>query len=222
MQLSDRTTQVLKNFSQINPSILVRRGNVLSTMAPSKKIIGRVQVDESFENEFAIFDLSRFLSALSFFDKPELNFSDKFVTIGDGSRKLRYTFASPETVLAPPAAGLQFPGPDAATQVSFALSAKVLGEVTKAAHALSLPEIAVTGDGSTVQIQAIDHKNTTAHVYSSTVGETTETFRMIFRLEAFKLLPGDYDAVISFRRIAQFTSGPVCYWIVAEDASTIG
>ncbi len=39
MQLSDNTMNVLKNFAAINPSIVIKPGNVLRTISPQKTIM---------------------------------------------------------------------------------------------------------------------------------------------------------------------------------------
>ena len=45
---------------------------------------------------------------------------------------------------------------------------------------------------------------------------------MIMKVENLKLLPGDYDVVISSKNLAQFTSHsrPVTYFIAVEPDST--
>ena len=40
MKLSEATTNVLKNFSDINQNILVKQGDTLNTMSTMKNIIG--------------------------------------------------------------------------------------------------------------------------------------------------------------------------------------
>lgn len=223
MKLSERTLQVLKNFCSINPSILVRPGSTLETMAPTKKIVAKSTVDEEFDREFAIYDLSRFIGAVSLFKEPELDFTDTSIVITADGRKLRYVFANPETVVAPPKNGVKFPGEDVAPQVVARLTAKALTDVTKAASVLGMPEIAVEGDGTTVHLAVADVKNPTAHGYSLPLGESEHVFRLIFRLDTFKFLPGDYDATFSLKKIAKFVGDNGAeYFVVAEDTSTIG
>ena len=72
MKLSNDTLRYLKNFATINDSILVREGKVLKTMAPSKSLIGQVELEEGFPQTFAIYELGRLLSILSLFEAPEI------------------------------------------------------------------------------------------------------------------------------------------------------
>jgi len=67
MQLSNDTKDVLKNFSTINQNLLVKSGNVINTMSAMKNIVAKATIPDSFSNEFAIYDLNGFLSAMSLF-----------------------------------------------------------------------------------------------------------------------------------------------------------
>ena len=77
MKLTSNTISILKNFSTINQNLMVKTGNILSTMSAMKNIVAQAEVTETFPQEFAIYDLNEFLSALSLFEEPELNFQDQ-------------------------------------------------------------------------------------------------------------------------------------------------
>ena len=68
MNLSEYTINVLKNYSQINPSVGFKPGNVIKTISPQKTVMTKATVDETFPSEGAIYDLNRFLGVLSLFD----------------------------------------------------------------------------------------------------------------------------------------------------------
>ena len=89
MKLSSNTTNILKNFSQINQSILIKEGNKLKTISVMKNILAEAEVEEEFEKDFAIYDLNQFLSGLSLYDAPDLEFGDSYLTC------LLYTSPSP-------------------------------------------------------------------------------------------------------------------------------
>lgn len=216
MNFDTRTLQILKNFSSINPSILFKPGTVLSTISPTKTIMARAKINETIESPFAIYDLSRFLSTLSLFENPELSVETGFMRIKQGSKKLNYTFAEPSMIVSPPDKEIKLPDPE----VEFTLSADNLNELLKALSVLSLPELAVVGDGTTVSVQVLDSKNPSGDVYSVSVGETTNTFRMIFKAENLKLLPGTYDVKISSKGLSHFNSPEVEYYIAVESTSS--
>jgi hypothetical protein len=85
---------------------------------------------------------------------------------------------------------------------------------------LRLPEIAVTGDGTNIMLQAIDSKNPSGDVYSIIVGKTDKKFRAILRAENIKLLTGDYDVDITSKGIARFTGNDIMYLVAVEANST--
>ena len=81
MKLSNETVTVLKNFSTINQNLVIKMGSEISTMSAMKNIVAKAKVKEDFPQEFAIYDLNEFLSAISLFSKPELEFENDFVMI---------------------------------------------------------------------------------------------------------------------------------------------
>ena len=64
MKLSSNTTNILKNFSQINQSILIKEGNKLKTISVMKNNLAEAEVEEEYEKDIAIYDLNQFLSGL--------------------------------------------------------------------------------------------------------------------------------------------------------------
>lgn len=216
MKLDTRTTQILKNFASINPSMLFKPGNRLSTISAGKTVMARANIDQEIPGAFAIYDLSRFLGTLSLFSDAELRVDEKFMVISQGKRKINYTFTEPSLIVTPPDKDIKLPDPE----VSFTITADELSEVMKALSVLSLPEIAVVGDGTSISVQAVDSKNPSGDTYSVNVGETTATFRMIIRADNLKLLPGDYQVEISSKGLSRFSTSDVEYFIAVESNST--
>jgi hypothetical protein len=216
MKIDTNTINVLKNFAKINPSIVFPEGNVLKTISPSKTIMAKSEVTTHFEKRFAIYNLDRFISTLSLFNDPELNFKDKFVEIYDSNRKIRYTYADEGTITKAPEKEISLPSID----VTFTLSNENLKDVEKGASVLQLPEIIVVGDGSTISLQAADSKNSTSDVYSVEIGTTDKVFKAIFKLENIKIIPGEYTVSISARGISHFVGKEAEYWIAVEQSST--
>ena len=81
MKLSSNTTSVLKNFASINQNLVIKEGKEITTMSAMKNIVARAEVEEEFPQEVAIYDLNEFLSALSLFKSPNLEFQDTYVNI---------------------------------------------------------------------------------------------------------------------------------------------
>ena len=65
MQISKNTFEVLKNFSEINENLLIKPGNELKTISVMKNVLAKATIEETFDKEFAIYDLNSFLNVLS-------------------------------------------------------------------------------------------------------------------------------------------------------------
>ena len=216
MKLTSNTISILKNFSTINQNLMVKTGNTLSTMSAMKNIVAQAEVTETFPQEFAIYDLNEFLSALSLFEEPELNFQDQYVTITqEGSRKnLKYWFSDPEVVTTPSKA-IVMPS----TEVTFNLSSDTLNEIQKAAAVIGAPDMALV-DGS---LMVTDKKNDTANAYETGLDakETDADYKFWFKVENLKLMSGSYDVEVSSKNISHFVNSAVGveYWIALEPES---
>ena len=104
MKLSEQTVSILKNFSTINQNLVIKQGSEISTMSAMKNIVSKAKVEETFPVEFAIYDLNEFLSAMSLFTNPDLDFDENFVMIteaGSSSKSLKYWFSEPSVVTTP-------------------------------------------------------------------------------------------------------------------------
>ena len=222
MKISQQTLSILKNFSTINGNILVRAGSTLSTISPQKNILASAVVSENFPNTFAIYDLGQFLGAISLFEDPDFEFTDKFVNISSGKRSIKYWFAEPSMIIAAPEKKLQLP----TEEVTFDASATSISEVLKAASVLQAPEIAVVSDGTTnTQLVATDVKNDTSNEYHVDVGQVNSAkFRMVFKSENLKLISGDYKVSISSKGMGKFANekAGLEYFIATESSSKYG
>tara|TARA_R100000030_G_scaffold93954_1_gene80412 strand:- start:130 stop:825 length:696 start_codon:yes stop_codon:yes gene_type:complete len=201
MRLSKSTLDILKNFSTINQSICFKKGNLLTTLSIQKNILSRAHVEEEFPKDFAIYDLSEFLSAMLLFKDPEFDFShDSYVVIKDSRNRTRYFFTDPSVITTPPDKRVELPSKD----VSFLVSEKDLSNISKAAAIYGVEDLSVVGDGNTIQLVVRDKKNDTSNSYSVNVGKTEHQFCFNFKVETLKLLPGDYSVVVSQHNASLF------------------
>ena len=223
MKISQQTLSILKNFASINGNILVRAGSTLSTISPQKNIMASAQVAENFPVEFAIYDLSQFLSAVSLFEDPEFEFNEKFVTISSGRRSIKYFYAEPSMILAAPDKKLNLPS----VEVDFVATSGNISEVLKASAVLQTPEIVVASEADSTQIELIATavNNQTSNRYAVGVEATSDdVFRMVFKAENWKLIPGDYQISISSKGLGKFTNEKLGleYFIATETTSKYG
>ncbi len=215
MKIATNTINVLKNFAKINPSIVIQEGNVLKTMSPSKTIMAKAKVETDFGQRFAIYNLDRFISTVSLFNDPDFTFTSRSVEISSENRKTSYVYADESNITKAPDREIALPSVD----VSFTFTNEVLKDIEKACGVLSLPEIAVIGDGSTITINAVDSKLTAGDTYSVVIGQTDKVFKAIFKIENIKIIPGDYEVTISSKGISHFSGKDAEYWIAVEQNS---
>lgn len=221
--LTPRTFQILRNFSTINKSLVFKKGSTLATVSPAKTILAKANVEETFTRDFAIYDLSKFLSVLSLFENPELTFTDKHVTISSGSRRVNYVYTDISLFtggdkIDPYIKEPKFPTSD----VEITLTQDIFTDVKKAGAVLKLPEIVIIGDGSSVAVEAVDTANPTTDVYAVDVGETDKNFKFVFKKDNLSLAQGDYLVQISQKKISKFVGDNIQYFIAVEDNSTFG
>lgn len=212
MRLSLKTTQVLKNFSIINEGIVIKKGSELSTMAPNKSMLAKAKVDETFDNDFAIHNLNKFLGVLSFLEKPEINLHKDFLTIEEGETKVTFRYGNPSMIATPPSGDIKM-----SEDVRFNLQSGVLQNILKALGSMQLPAIGVIGDSTGIHISALDPKNASGDSFSIKVAPTNgHKFKFIFAPTNFKFLNMDYDIVISAKGLMYLKGDGVEYWVPAE------
>ena len=219
MKLTDSTLTVLKNFAGINNSILVKQGSKLRTISVAKNILAEADITEDFPKDVAIYDLNQFLNGLSLHQDPNLDFSaDSYLTIKEGKRRVKYFFADPQVIIAPPEKEISLPSQDAC----FQLDSNSLEKLLKAAAVYQLPDLAVVGENGVVKLVVRDKKNDTSNEFAVVVGETDKEFTFNFKVENIKIIPGAYDVVISSKLLAKFTNSSynLIYYIALEPDST--
>ncbi len=221
MKLSDKTLTLLKNFSNINQSILFKKGSSLKTISVMKNILAEATIDEDLPTDFGIYDLNQFLNGLGLHQNPDLDFANEgHVVIREGKSRTKYFFADPNVIVTPPDKEITLPSED----VSFELSTSQLDKLLKAAAIYQLPDLSAVGENGVVKLVVRDKKNDTSNHYSVVVGETDSEFSFNFKVENIKILPGTYDVVVSQKLLSRFTCKDydLKYFIALEPDSTFG
>ena len=219
MNLCDNTLGILKNFAGINNSILVKEGNQLRTISVAKNILAEAEIDEDFPRQFGIYDLNQFLNGLSLHQDPDLDFSEEsYLTIREGKRRVKYFFADPQVIVAPPEKEITLPSQD----VCFQLASTALDKLLKAAAVYQLPDLSAVGEAGVVKLVVRDKKNDTSNEFAVVVGETDKNFTFNFKVENIKIIPGAYNVVVSSKLLSKFTNTNfnLKYYIALEPDST--
>lgn len=222
MKLSEHTVSLLKNFASINPSILIKPGNLLQTMNTGSSIIATAAINESFPKEFAIYDLNQFLSAISMFKECDIEFADGYLDLkGEGNSSIRYWCAEP-SLIKTRVSEVKLPSED----VQFYLPEAALSKVLKAASILGLPELAFASDGHKLSVKAIDSRSNSSNSMDVELAENEggARFNIIFQVDNLKMIVKDYTVTICAKGITRFSNvaqeKPLVYYVASSVHST--
>lgn len=224
MRLSTQTIEILRNFASINSNIVIEEGQTIRTISEAKNILAKVTVEETFPQEFGIYDLSEFLSVLRLVDEPKLTFADKHCVVGDSSGRsnIKYFFSDTE-MLTKTTKDVRMPEGN----IKLTLDENTLGNVKAAASALGHSELVIQdgGDGL-AKLTVTTLENATANTYSIDIPATSDiaTYKFVYNINNLKILTGTYDVEISSKLISKLTNteNGLQYWIALEKTSTYG
>ena len=223
MKLSENFVEVLKNFAGINSGLVFKPGNVLRTISSNKAILAQAEVEETFENEFGIYDLNKMLALLSLNKSagPELVIEKEALAYGglNGKGRIKQRFTDPKLILAPPNKNINIPKYD----VQFQLSKEVFDWVFNVSSILKCPNIVVSSEGGEITINAVDVKGEVVDTADVDVeGESDKKFKAVFKIDNLKVLPGDYQVEIAAVGVSRFThkTRKLTYWVAIEAASS--
>jgi hypothetical protein len=185
----------------------------------AKNILAEAEIKEEFPRDFAIYDLNQFLNGLTLHQDPDLDFQqDSYLSIKEGKRRVKYFFADPNVIIAPPEKDITLPTQD----VCFQMDSVTLEKLVKAAAVYQLPDFCAVGEAGVIKLVVRDKKNDTSNEYAIVVGETDKEFSFNFKVENIKIIPGAYDVVVSSKLLSQFTNTQhnLKYYIALEPDST--
>lgn len=228
MRLTPEVLEVLKNFSNINQSLIVKAGNKIQTNGPNGLRAYATDIGVDFPVDFAIYDLKKMLTFVDLIGTDsELQFGDRDITIGDrGSSKglVRFVYSSPRVIKTLDPTSSYTPNMNVDYEIK--LPWEIIKKLLKASGALgseymSLSDLGVVkvfqpgaGNGESFELE-IDLTNS---------DEDDDTgFLFVLSVQNVKcLLPDDYTVLFDKRGISHFrgTKG-IDYYIGLEREYTI-
>lgn len=217
MKISSDTLNILKNFAGINSNIVVKPGNILRTLSSSRNIYAEAKVAETFDVEFGIYDLNKFLATVSLFKDPEFDFQEKHVAISSASSNAHINyFYSDTSLLTSPPKNFNVPK----CQIQFDLNTKDFNELLRASAVLQAPDLAVVCDGDSIELRVHDKRDDTSHQYAINISNTDNktNCHAYLKTENLKFIAGDYTVSVSNKNISEFSNNNVNikYWISLE------
>ena len=218
MKISKQTFDVLKNFSEINENLLIKPGNKLQTISVMKNVLAEATVEETFDKEFAIYDLNSLLSVLSLYESPDVTLNDDYLTVSQGKSSSKFWYADPSLVVSPTKT-ITMPS----SEVKVRITQSNYTDLLKASNIMQLPDVGLVSDGDTINLIATDKKNQTSNQFNVEVADGTGTkFNFYFKRENLRMIPGEYDLTVSSKNISHWVNANknLQYWVALETDST--
>jgi|TARA_R110000744_G_scaffold83791_4_gene164098 hypothetical protein len=216
MKFSENTLTILKSFSTINKSILLKPGSALKTITPEKTLVATATIAEQIPSQACIYDLSRFLSILGLYRDPDVEFHDKYFTIAEGKQRTKYAFADISMIHAAPEKDIELPSSDVIVDVMW----DDMQSVIKAAGVLQFNEVAFVGSEGKVYLKAINSADQGADDYGVEIGTTQDEFKVIIKTDNLKLLPQNYHVTLCAKGISEFKGETATYYVAIDTKST--
>lgn len=217
VNLSKNTFSILKNFATLNSNLLVKPGNVIKTITPSKNGMAVATVEETFDTEFGIWDLNKFLGVVSLFNNPNFTFGEKSVKIKNGGDSIVNYYYSEPKLLSVPTKDVNMPPVD----LSIELTEKNFLELQKASSVMQLPDLIFTSDDDKIIVMVSDISDPTSNSYKITLAtpeSSVPEFMFHFKMENIKILQGDYKINFANNIVGEFVNKniPLKYWFAME------
>jgi hypothetical protein len=108
--------------------------------------------------------------------------------------------------------------------VKFVFTQEDFTWILRSASVLGSPNMAVQSDGTTVSLTTFDSVNDSSHSHDmvlENVDAGGKSYKLIFKTENLKMIPGNYDVEISSRGIAKFigNNDNLVYYVTLETSS---
>ena len=216
MKLSKKTLAVLKNFAGINQSIVIKPGNVIQTISNVKDVFAKCEIEETFEQQVAIYDLNEFLGVLSLFEEPDLTFTDNAVQIQQGKMSQTYYYADASIITTPPEKGVTLPS----VEVTGKLQREQIQSLIKAASLNDATSLTFTNGNVKVHNAEVRNSNT---FEIDGVMSNDANYSLSIAVEKLKMIADDYDVEICSKGLSHFTGAQgVEYFIALQTNGSYG
>ena len=191
MKLSKETISILKNYSKINQSILIDSGNKLKTVSVNKTMMGNATVEETFPVKFGLYDLQGFLSTMTLFSEPELEFGSKSVIISDGADSNIEYFYTDESLIV--STDKEIVLSDGDVVLEFKMKQSAFDMVSNASSVLGLEYVLWTVKDGKIVLSVVDANGDNNNSFTTVVGEASDQEGKIYlKSENLKFMEGDY------------------------------
>jgi len=221
MKISKQTLDILKNFSIINQSMLIRPGNTQRTIRiPQRNVLAEAFLSEEFPVECGIYELPKFLAAITLFEEPELEFGSCYVDINDtnSENKIRYYYAAANLFKDTQPPDKRFVLDEVMDE--FTLDNSSLTKLNKAAMIMSIPDFVINRKDNKRTISVCNIKSKSSNTFTVTQkSDIKGDYNVILNNDNLKCIPDSYAVTVGIRKgitICQFSSNNITYWFGPE------
>lgn len=220
MKISKRTVNLLKNFSGVNPSIVLQAGSTIRTQSMAENIYGIYRCEEEFPFNVPLYDLNNFLATLALFDDANVEFKDGYALIEGDSSKMKYTYDEEGMVKEPTTI------PDNAfddPKVTFDLDSEKITTLLRASSVIDSDIISIsTNEENIINVTANHSLNVDAKRFEVLTDHNSEDqFNVVLRVENLKMVPTDYTVQL-YDNFALFKADDLEYVVATEHESSWG
>lgn len=226
--MTDSTTKILKNFSGISSSVVLKAGRSQRTVSGTRSVMAIAEFKDAWPQTTPVYALPELLANLSAYQSPTLTFEDtQFVIRGANSPShVEYPYSDASVIPAVPEKEFDLSNPVAV----FTLPDAAVGEIKKFASINNLPVVRLDADGDTksVVVKPYDDKNPATRSYSYPVQAkdilslSSDAKKSIsIRFEHFQLLmDGGYTVSVGPWNYLHFAhqTEPVSYFVAVVPA----
>lgn len=216
MKLSTNTVEVLKNFASINPNILIRAGDSVSTISAGKNIFAKAKIQETFDREFAIYDLNSFLATLSLANDTDIKFYNEFLHVEIDSGTMQYYYSDPSVIQAAPDKEIEVDN-----YFQFTLTQDALKTIFSVASVSQATMFSMIGNGTEVTIVVGDPKTPLSDEYREIISASNKVFKAHLPIDSLKIMNDTYTVTVSEKKFI-YLEGTNCssrYWLALDKDS---
>lgn len=194
---NEKFISTLKSFSRINLNLLFDEGKLLRTISVDGGMYAEADLEFGIDEEASVYDLKKFLSALSLVGTDEnltVDFSNELILLENKERTVFYRCADKQTLELPPAGRLDIPTEESG--ISFQLSEETLNYITSACSAFELSDIVFETEDGELFIKSVDEDDSLKNKFQSVLTTIDKPVKSSVKYRRFLIAPDNYNCIL--------------------------
>ncbi len=199
VNFSDATIDILKNFANINPQVILKEGTAQRVCNESRNFVADVEFAESIPVDCAFYDINRILGIIDNCKGstlPTFTFGENNLVLKHDDGTVTLPYAHPGVVEAPPANKYHM----AKLSASFDLPAALWNKIKRTASVLQTTSLQFTIEDDKLSVKLINERAAggdtvgwgTFNMPNTIVAPGAPNKSWLIKFDALEFLPGDY------------------------------